>query len=128
MRRFFHERKCVTDTGLLPLSPAALFAEHVFRSYVKFPGRIPADSMGVPRFRGLADCPKRRKRGRNSRHDTAHYSGFYCAEIMLLSCVRRKKKSRIYERQRWADTAKSVINCGLLCGKEYKDDLHGLIA
>lgn len=42
---------------------------------------------------------------------------------MPLSCVRReKKKPRIYEHQGWADTVKSVINCGLLREEEYKGD------
>jgi hypothetical protein len=65
----------------LPLPPSvALFAGHVFRSYVNSQDES-ADSMGPPTFSGsLADCQK----GENvdeTRHDTAHYSGFYCAEI-----------------------------------------------
>lgn len=84
--------------------------------------------MSPEHFWDLADCQK----GENKEetwHDTAHYSGFYCAEMgcFFRACV-AKKNLRIYEHQEWADTVKSVINCGLLRGKEYKGDLPDLIA
>lgn len=105
-----------------------LFAGLVFRSYVNSPDESLLIRWG-PTFSGPRGLSKRRKRGRNSARHGALLGLLLRRGIMLLSCVRREKEKkglRIYEHQGWADTVKSVINCGLLREEEYKGDLPRL--